>query len=101
VPLIWLIAGVVLALAELFTLDFVLVMFAVGALGASAAGSLGAPVPAQVVVFAVMAVLGLVTVRPALRRRHPRRPATVVAGHPTVDHAPTIVVDESGGEREE
>jgi membrane protein implicated in regulation of membrane protease activity len=66
---VWLIVGVLLAIAELFTLDFVLVMLGGGAFVAALSGALGAPVPVQLLVFAVTSALGLVGVRPAIRRR--------------------------------
>jgi membrane protein implicated in regulation of membrane protease activity len=66
---VWLIVGVVLAVAELFTLDFVLIMLGGGAFAAALSGALGAPVPVQILVFAVTSALGLVAVRPAIRRR--------------------------------
>ena len=65
----WLVAGVLLAIAELFTGTFVLLMVAAGAFAATAAAALGAPVAVQILVFAAAAGLGLLGVRPALRRR--------------------------------
>jgi membrane protein implicated in regulation of membrane protease activity len=66
--LLWLIAGVVLAVAELFTASFFLVMFAAGAFAAAAAAGLGAPVAIQGVVFILVSLLAMLGVRPALRR---------------------------------
>jgi membrane protein implicated in regulation of membrane protease activity len=68
VPVIWLVAGVLLAIAELFTLDFVLIMLAAGALGAAVAG-LVLPLPLQLLVFAGVSTLGVLAVRPAIKRR--------------------------------
>lgn len=65
----WLVAAVLLAIAELFTGTFVLLMIAVGALAGTAAAGLGAPVGVQIVVFTAATGLGLLGVRPALRRR--------------------------------
>jgi len=67
VSVIWLVAGVLLVIAELFTLDFVLIMLAAGAFAAAVAGLVG-PLPVQVVVFAAVSVLGLAAVRPAIKR---------------------------------
>jgi membrane protein implicated in regulation of membrane protease activity len=68
----WLVAGVVLAIAELFTGTFVLLMIAAGAFAATAAALAGAPVALQILVFAAAAGLGLVAARPAMQRRlHP------------------------------
>lgn len=68
VPVVWLIAGVVLAVAELFTLDFVLIMLAGGAFGAALAGALGAGRILQVAIFGIVSALGLVLVRPAVKK---------------------------------
>jgi membrane protein implicated in regulation of membrane protease activity len=67
--LIWLIAAGVLAIAEALSLDLVLIMLAVGALAATGAAALGAPVLLQVGVFAVVSVGLVATVRPLARRR--------------------------------
>ncbi|MGI9093513.1 MAG: NfeD family protein [Mycobacteriales bacterium] len=67
--LLWLIAAGVLAIAEaLAPLEFVLTMFAGGALAAGIAGAVGAALVIQVVVFAVASIALLALVRPALRR---------------------------------
>jgi len=60
---------VLLTIAELFTLDFVLVMIAGGAFAAAIAGLADAPIPVQVGTFAIVSALGLAGLRPALRRR--------------------------------
>jgi len=52
----WLILGVALILAELFTLGFFLLWFGIGALAAAAAGVLGAPFIVQFVIFAVVSI---------------------------------------------
>lgn len=68
-PVIWLVAGVALALAELFTLDFVLIMLGAGALAAALVGLVSGNVLAEVITFAVVSGLGMTTVRPAIKRR--------------------------------
>lgn len=77
----WLVAGVVLAVAELFTGTFVLLMFAGGAFAATAAAALGAPLAVQVLVFTLGSALGLVAARPLRERMH--RHPEVGAGGPT------------------
>jgi membrane protein implicated in regulation of membrane protease activity len=70
VALVWLIAALVLAGAEVLTGDLSLLMLGGGAL--AAAGTewvLGGPIWIDGVVFLVVSVLLLVAVRPALRRR--------------------------------
>ncbi|MEU6073531.1 NfeD family protein [Micromonospora sp. NPDC047074] len=64
----WIVLGVVLAVAEIFTTTLFLVMFAVGALAAAGAAALGAPVGVQAIVFAGVSALTVLGVRPTLRR---------------------------------
>ncbi|MGN9775845.1 NfeD family protein [Micromonospora sp. H33] len=66
---LWIVLGVVLAVAEIFTTTLFLIMFAVGAFAAAGAAALGAPVEIQAIVFAVVSALTVLGVRPALRRR--------------------------------
>jgi len=94
VPVIWLIAGVLLALAELFTLDFVLMMFAAGAFAAAAAGVLHAPVLVQVIVFAATSALGLTAVRPAIKRRFHRGAEQAVMGIEAIEGTEAVVIEE-------
>jgi len=69
-PVLWVIAGVLLAVAELFTLDFVLIMLAGGAFAAALVGvASGNNVILEVIAFAVVAALGMGAVRPAIKRR--------------------------------
>jgi membrane protein implicated in regulation of membrane protease activity len=99
VPVIWLIAGVLLAVAELFTLDFVLVMFAAGAFAAAAAGLVGAPVLAQAIIFAATSALGLAAVRPAIKRRLHRGSEPAVMGVEAIEGTQAIVIEEIGEDR--
>jgi membrane protein implicated in regulation of membrane protease activity len=70
VALVWLIAALVLAGAEVLTGDFSLLMLGGGALAAAGTEWLfGGPIWLDGVVFLVVSVLLLVGVRPALRRR--------------------------------
>ncbi|SBT65546.1 Membrane protein implicated in regulation of membrane protease activity [Micromonospora sediminicola] len=64
----WIVLGVVLAVAEIFTTTLFLIMFGVGAFAAAGAAALGAPVALQAVVFAVVSALSLAVVRPVIRR---------------------------------
>jgi membrane protein implicated in regulation of membrane protease activity len=66
--IVWLVTGVVLVLAEVFTTTFVLLMFAVGAFAAAIAGGLGLDPAWQVVIFALVSGLALGVARPALRQ---------------------------------
>lgn len=52
----WLVLGIALIIAEIFTMGFFLLWFGVGALAAAVAGTLGAPFIIQFAVFAVVSV---------------------------------------------
>ncbi len=67
--LFWLIAGIVLIIAEVISGDFVLIMLGIGALfGAGSAALTGNPI-VDVAVFAITSIGMLVLARPALKRR--------------------------------
>jgi membrane protein implicated in regulation of membrane protease activity len=66
VALTWLAAAVLLAIIELASLDFVLLMFAFGALSGAIVASVGAPLWLQVAVFAGESLLLLLVFRPTL-----------------------------------
>ncbi|WP_018223442.1 NfeD family protein [Salinispora pacifica] len=66
---LWIVAGAVLAIAEIFTTTLFLIMFSVGAFAAAGAAALGAPLEIQAVVFAVVSALTVLGARPMLRRR--------------------------------
>lgn len=66
--LIWLVAAGVLLVAEMFSLQLVLVMFSVGALASSAAAALGVNLLAQSLLFAGVSIICLVFVRPLVLR---------------------------------
>lgn len=66
--LVWLIAAVLLGVTEFFTLTLAFGLLAGASLGAAAAAGLGAPVPVQLLVFAVTGGIGLLAVRPIARR---------------------------------
>ena len=82
-----------LAIAELFTLDFVLIMLAAGALGA-AATALVLPLPFQLLVFAGVSALGLVAVRPAIRHRLHRGSDRIMVGNDAVEGAEATVIEQ-------
>ncbi len=54
--ILWIILGVVLIVAEIFTLGFVLLWFGVGALAAALAGFLGFGFPVQFLIFAAVSI---------------------------------------------
>ena len=65
---LWLALVLVFVIIEVFTLDFTFLMLAGGSLGGLVAGFFQAPIWAQVVIAAVLAVLLLFAVRPPLLR---------------------------------
>jgi membrane protein implicated in regulation of membrane protease activity len=67
--LIWLVVSVGLVIAEMFSLDLVLIMFASGALAGALAAGVGAPLILQGLVFALVSVLALGVARPLAKRR--------------------------------
>jgi membrane protein implicated in regulation of membrane protease activity len=98
--LLWLLAGVGLAIAEVFTLSFVLIMFALGAFAAAGAAALDAPLPLQGVVFAVVSLLALLAARPALRRHMQRNSVEGTIGMEAISNSSAVVlerVDEKHG----
>jgi membrane protein implicated in regulation of membrane protease activity len=56
IPIIWLVLGVALMIAEIFTLGFVLFWFGIGALAAALAGFLGAGLGIQFLIFALVSI---------------------------------------------
>ena len=67
-PLLWIVLGVVLVVAEIFTTTLFLIMFGIGAFAAAGAAALGAPVALQAVVFAAVSALTLIFARPTIQR---------------------------------
>ncbi|WP_433528985.1 NfeD family protein [Micromonospora sp. CA-263727] len=65
---LWIVLGVLLAIAEIFTATLFLIMFAVGAFAAAGAAALGAPVGVQAVVFAAVSALTVLAARPVIQR---------------------------------
>lgn len=66
--LVWLIFAVVLGIAEIFTLTAALGMLGAAALLTAGSAAIGLPVPAQLVVFAAAAAVGVLVVRPIAHR---------------------------------
>jgi membrane protein implicated in regulation of membrane protease activity len=65
---LWLIAAGLFAIGEVASLDLVLLMFAGGALGGTAAALLGAPVAVQLIAFIVTSGVLLFVVRPIAKK---------------------------------
>jgi membrane protein implicated in regulation of membrane protease activity len=65
----WLGAAILLGLAEMFSLDLILIMLAVGALAGVVTAAFGAPVAVQMLVAAGTSIAMLAVVRPGLAKR--------------------------------
>src|ERR671921_2273624 len=76
---LWLIAAVVLAVAEVLNLSFFLFPFAIGAAAAAVTELVGLGTPVAVVVFAVFTALSFGVVRP-IARRHLSTPPQIRTG---------------------
>lgn len=90
---VWLIAAVVLAIAELASLDLVLLMFALAAFVAAGLAALGLPIWASLVVFVAVSVGLLGFIRPRFMRKLHSGPTLSVGHHNLVGH--DAVVDET------
>jgi membrane protein implicated in regulation of membrane protease activity len=65
----WLGLAIVLGIAEMFSLDLILAMLAIGAFAGLLTGALGAPVVAQFLAAAAVSVATLAFVRPPMVKR--------------------------------
>jgi len=77
----WLGLGVLLGVAEMFSLDLILIMLAVGAFAGMATAALGAPLVLQVLVAAGASVGMLAVVRPNLVQRLHGGPELTMSHH--------------------
>ena len=89
---IWLIAAVVLAVAEVVNLSFFLFPFAIGAAAAALVSLAGAATPIAVVVFAVFTAVSFGVVRP-IARRHIRTPPQIRTGTAALIGRTAIVLE--------
>ncbi|MGR6320889.1 NfeD family protein [Micromonospora soli] len=97
----WIVLGVVLAVAEIFTTTLFLIMFAAGAFAAAGAAALGADVAVQALVFAAVSALCVAVVRPVIRRH--ARPALESGEQPfgveALEGATALVLEPVDAER--
>jgi membrane protein implicated in regulation of membrane protease activity len=89
---LWLIAAVVLAVAEVVNLSFFLFPFAIGAAGAALVSLAGAGTAISVVVFAVLTAVSFGIVRP-IARRHIRTPPQIRTGPAALVGRTAIVLE--------
>jgi membrane protein implicated in regulation of membrane protease activity len=97
--LAWLALALALAAFEVASIDFVFLMFVVGALAGAAAAALGAPFVLQVIIGVVVSLLMLGVVRPVIVRRVHGGPPTLTGAAALVGKSARVVeaVTESGG----
>jgi membrane protein implicated in regulation of membrane protease activity len=89
---LWLIAAVVLAVAEVLNLSFFLFPFAIGAAAAAVVELAGLGTPVAVVVFAVFTALSFGIIRP-IARRHLRTPPQIRTGTAALIGRPAMVLE--------
>ncbi|MEU6521498.1 NfeD family protein [Streptomyces sp. NPDC046924] len=94
--LIWLIVAAVLAVAEIFTLTAALGMLSVAALVTAGSAAIGLPPAFQLVVYAVVASITVLFVRP-LAVRHVLKPPTARFGVDALVGKAAYVVSEVTG----
>lgn len=88
----WVGGATLLAIAEILSLDLILLMLAVGALAGAGAALLGAGVAVQIVTATVMSVLLLFALRPWLLRHLRQRVPLVETNAAALVGRPAIVV---------
>jgi membrane protein implicated in regulation of membrane protease activity len=89
---LWLVAAVVLAVAEVANTSFYLCPFSIGAGGAALVALAGAGTPIAIVVFAVLTALSFGIVRP-IARRHLSTPPQIRTGTAALIGRPAIVLE--------
>jgi membrane protein implicated in regulation of membrane protease activity len=94
--LIWLIIAVVLLVVEMLTLTAALGMLAIAALISAGVAALGLPVPVQLLAFTATAAVGVLVVRPVIRRNM-LRPQHERFGIEALIGKPAYVVSEVSG----
>jgi membrane protein implicated in regulation of membrane protease activity len=90
---LWLVVGVALVVAEVFTTTFVLIMFAAGAFAAAAAAALGLPLWAQALAFAVVSAAALAGVRPLIQRHWHRSSDAAPVGLAAIEGSAGLVLE--------
>lgn len=66
--LFWLIAVIVFGVAEIFTIQLTAIWFSIGSVAGMVACSFGAPLPIQLLAFAIVSLILLALTRPFVRR---------------------------------
>lgn len=92
----WLIIALLLTVAEVTTTTLVFLMLAAGALAAGVSAFVGGDVAVQLLVFTVVALLGVLGVRP-VARRHLSTPAITRSGVAALVGADAVVLEQVDG----
>lgn len=91
---LWLLVGVALAIAEVFSTTFVLIMFSAGALAAAGAAALGLPIWLQILVFGAVSGAALLGIRPTIQRHLDKGDYdTAPVGLAALEGAPGLVLE--------
>ena len=90
---LWLVIGVALAIAEMFSSTFVLIMFAAGAFAAAVAAALGLPVWIQLAAFGAVSAAALAGVRPLLQRHLHRNSDPAPLGLAAIEGSAGLVLE--------
>ena len=90
---LWLVIGVALVIAEMFTTTFVLIMFAAGAMAAAAAAALGLPIWLQALVFAAVSAAALAGVRPLIQKHWHRNSDSAPVGLAAIEGSAGLVLE--------
>jgi membrane protein implicated in regulation of membrane protease activity len=90
---LWLAVGVALAIAEMFTSTFVLLMFAAGAIAAAAVAAVGLPLWVQALVFGIVSTAALAGVRPLIQRHLHRNSDSAPVGLAAIEGAAGLVLE--------
>ncbi|GAB3500276.1 NfeD family protein [Nocardiopsis coralliicola] len=96
--ILWIVAAVVLGIAEALTLTLSLGLLAGAAIAAAITGALGFGVAAQVLAFVATSAAGLLVVRP-IARRHLQQPPLLASGTAALVGKSGVVLEEVTGEQ--
>lgn len=73
---VWFALAIFFSVAEVFTVSFFMLPFAIGAVGAEASQLFGVPLAGQVIVFFALSVLSLLIVRPFAKKVTQKSPTS-------------------------
>ncbi|MBQ5310775.1 MAG: NfeD family protein [Oscillospiraceae bacterium] len=91
--LLWIMVLILAAIAEFVTTALVSVWFCVGALAAAISAALGAPMIAQVLIFAAVSAISVAATRPILRKLMPNGSYIFTNGEDDIGKTAYVVED--------